>query len=659
MRHSIQSTPPSLREIYTAAGYTRHGFSKALGVDHKSVRDWETGKHRPQSQQLGRLATFFKKPLALFIDIFQHSSPLPFQQLRIKAEYTQRQLAKELGVSVNAVMRCDQGKVRPSIWMVYACADVYNKAPNEIAQEFYGKPVGDLCPCGCDNPTVLPPRGQKPKMGGGTQLYVQVPCAGGCGKTWTCSQRERHLKFCKNCSYKKRIKNFAQWSPNAAISEARARAGLTELQLAREVGVLMVTVRAWERRGVQPTAENVRRLERIFNWTLEEAVQNCWGEKIDGPCEKHKDCPARKTFPERPDARCMDFKISCRACGKPIFLRGDYRYIHSRSFHRQCMLPALWRLSDDQFRANKRCTGYKKFGGGTDFVCKPNDAAQETGQCLRCRGAKKLHDLRVKDVRMWFRRNRKNFLAPEEKRAEYLNLTGFKRVMDPLRKIRSLDKLAKLHKAAITLADKYELPALRGVQNLQRGGKPGHGKCKIKNTSRSIGRLARLLIEGVSSPFRGYCWCGKPIISESPATKYYAHRAVGPVAARPGVKKNTEAGKRHFTWAFLNRAAGWTQQEIGERYSAREDTVGDAIKDMIDNLATLEEDLVSRRYWPIVRLIVGTSPDRDRERFRSARGFINPNFTLPIRRPTPKPFMRAANTRIRGSGGRFLRDLHP
>lgn len=64
-----------------------------------------------------------------------------------------------------------------------------------------------------------------------------------------------------------------------SIKELRAAAGLTQLELARKVGVTPSSVYNWERGKTEPTATNLRDLAIALGVTMEEIDLQVWYAK--------------------------------------------------------------------------------------------------------------------------------------------------------------------------------------------------------------------------------------------------------------------------------------------------------------------------------------------------------------------------------------------
>lgn len=133
--------PERLRQLRTKADLTQQQLADIVGTTQQNIAFWETGRQRPKQPSLVKLANYFnvsidyllvgkaqpKKELSVF--------PERLRQLRIEADLTQQELAKNLNVSQQIIGLWERGERKPKIEAVTNIAEYFNVSPKYLIGE--------------------------------------------------------------------------------------------------------------------------------------------------------------------------------------------------------------------------------------------------------------------------------------------------------------------------------------------------------------------------------------------------------------------------------------------------------------------------------------------------------------------------------------------
>lgn len=113
----------TLRTARRAVGRTVRDVAERCDVTEETVRAWERGEERPAGSRWQRLARAYCLPVGAVATAAARPRAISGRQLaqwRIKQGFTQRELAKGIGVSWRSVGRWETGRSRPAATAVAA-----------------------------------------------------------------------------------------------------------------------------------------------------------------------------------------------------------------------------------------------------------------------------------------------------------------------------------------------------------------------------------------------------------------------------------------------------------------------------------------------------------------------------------------------------------
>ncbi len=112
-----------VKRLRRRLGLTQNALAELIGVSAAAVTSWETGKTIPSRDNRRALAELSEKPLSeveeeltrsgIMLPHEEAMSPEEIRQIRTAAGLSQRELAKEIGVSVNSVSNWETGRTAP------------------------------------------------------------------------------------------------------------------------------------------------------------------------------------------------------------------------------------------------------------------------------------------------------------------------------------------------------------------------------------------------------------------------------------------------------------------------------------------------------------------------------------------------------------------
>lgn len=283
-----------------------------------------------------------------------------------------------------------------------------------------------------------------------------------------------------------------------------------------------------------------------------------------------------------------------------------------------------------------------------------NEASREC-QCDACSRAEKLHRWRHREVMKFIKplwkeaqNKRKMALAHSLNDAdaawgEFWKKFGFDpNRFDPRKRIQiqSLPDLSDLYKRCFKLAEFKDLkgdvvkfaPAFKrnGDRRLPwaGGGRRGRpNKPEGKKTSPFVGQLIRRARESGVSYVQGYCrFCSEVLFSWKKVTAhkpcFNEHRGS---SGEPVISlQELDLLRRNYAWALRNVFGTEPQEKIAKEAGITEEGVRKAIESVISDLPSDERKLPAL-FRIEVSILRGDTTLRDPRKFRSARGFVNPN----------------------------------
>lgn len=112
-----------IKRLRKGLGLTQTALAELVGVSAAAVTSWETGKTVPSRENRRKLAELAQKPRAEIESQLSESGVLlpeeadidaeEIRQIRNRAGLSQREMARELGVSVNSVSNWETGRTSP------------------------------------------------------------------------------------------------------------------------------------------------------------------------------------------------------------------------------------------------------------------------------------------------------------------------------------------------------------------------------------------------------------------------------------------------------------------------------------------------------------------------------------------------------------------
>ena len=274
--------------------------------------------------------------------------------------------------------------------------------------------------------------------------------------------------------------------------------------------------------------------------------------------------------------------------------------------------------------------------------------------CGACSRAEKLHDWRhmvvmdfIKKLRDEARKQRKKFHFRKDADVawgEFWKKLGFDpNRFDPQKRfqIQSLPDLSDLYSRCFKLGEftaEGRRVIFAGVKRKESeeltpswkgGGRRGRpNKPEGKKTSPFVGQLIRRAREGKVSYVRGYCrFCPQVMLSWKKVTAhkpcFNEHRGS---SGEPVISsQEIDLLRRNYAWALRNVFGTEPQEKIAkEAGDITEEGVRKAIESVISDLP-IDERKLPALFRLEVSILRGDTPLRDPHKFRSARGFINPN----------------------------------
>ncbi len=136
--------PERLAGARKSAGMSRGDLARLACVTTATVRNWETGRARPQIDVLGRVTRLLQLSIADLVDVDPAHRHLG--DLRVLAGLTQPQLALAAGISTTQLSGLERGEVQLTSAVATRLAAALGEPIASVTQSYErvrSRPVGD------------------------------------------------------------------------------------------------------------------------------------------------------------------------------------------------------------------------------------------------------------------------------------------------------------------------------------------------------------------------------------------------------------------------------------------------------------------------------------------------------------------------------------